>query len=211
MALKKIRHPKHRMVAIGWSKMSQARITPVMPLTPGYTVTVGQADEASAEKWLSATSLPSVAIVSSAPEGGSFYDPIDSLLASGRCDDGPANEDDVVGLRVARVPEPGSLTLLGVGALAFLAHARPVACPAPGRRSILASPPSDGKFSQAGLLVEVRPFSLASMVSGGCEKKGSGVFCRNGPVGCFAQKTPDPFFRNMLHHNNLNLPTHPKV
>ena len=53
--------------------------------------------------------------------GGNWYDFSNSLAASTRDGDGPPNEDDYIGFRVASVPRPSTLTLLWMRAFAFLA------------------------------------------------------------------------------------------
>ena len=51
--------------------------------------------------------------------GGSCYGYSNVLASSYRIIDTPTNENNIVGFRVASVPEPGSLTLLLVCAVAF--------------------------------------------------------------------------------------------
>ena len=56
--------------------------------------------------------------------GGSWNLNSSYLPSSFRYDDPPSSEYDRVGFRVASVPEPGSLTLLAVGAIGLLIWAR---------------------------------------------------------------------------------------
>ena len=56
--------------------------------------------------------------------GGSFFSYGHTLHAASRRDGGPADEYDVIGFRVAQVPEPTTLMVLAIGAIGILGKTR---------------------------------------------------------------------------------------
>jgi formylglycine-generating enzyme required for sulfatase activity len=55
--------------------------------------------------------------------GGSFFDVVQNLQAVSRPYNSPDGESSTFGFRVAMVPEPGSIVLLGIGAISLFANA----------------------------------------------------------------------------------------